>query len=157
MKRRFKRLYRFLFKKHRRKTFVVLGLFFLWYIFCLPRPLFDAPSSLVLQDRDGQLLGARIAEDGQWRFPAADSLPISFVTALLEFEDRRFFRHLGIDPRGLARALVQNIKHRRIVSGGSTISMQVIRMARGNKPRNLWQKLLEMIHGYPPGARLQQA
>ncbi len=145
MKKRFKNLYDFLFQRHRRKTFALLGLLIIWYIFCLPTPLFDTPTSLVLQDEKGQLLGARIAKDGQWRFPTVDSLPENFVTALLEFEDRRFYRHWGVDPRSITRALIQNLRNGQIVSGGSTLSMQVIRMARGRKRRNLWQKAIEMI------------
>ena len=145
MKKQIKSLYHFLFYKHKRKTLGILGVFLIWYAFCLPRPLFDVPTSLVLQDEKGQLLGARIATDGQWRFPTADSLPQNFITALLEFEDRRFFRHWGVDPRSLTRALIQNFRNGEIVSGGSTLSMQVIRMARGQKRRNVWQKLVEMV------------
>ena len=145
MKKRLGQFYRFLFQTHRKKTLVALGLFLLWYAFCLPRPLFDTPTSMVLEDQNGQLLGARIAQDGQWRFPAADSLPEKFVQALLEFEDRRFYRHWGIDPKSIARAIVQNVKNREVVSGGSTISMQVLRMARGRKRRTIPQKLIEMV------------
>lgn len=145
MKKRLRGLYQYLFKQHIRKTLAGLGLLLLWYSFCLPRPLFNTPTSLVLQDAQAQLLGARIATDGQWRFPQIDSLPKNFIEALLEFEDRRFFRHWGVDPRSLTRALVQNVRNGEIVSGGSTLSMQVIRMARGQKSRNVWQKLIEMI------------
>jgi penicillin-binding protein 1C len=115
----------------------------LWFAFCLPSPLFDVPYSRVLEDRNGILLGARVATDGQWRFPRPDSLPPSYVQALIAFEDKRFFSHPGVDPLALARAFQQNLRAGRIVSGGSTISMQVIRMARGNRSRNLWNKFLE--------------
>ncbi|MCB9039703.1 MAG: penicillin-binding protein 1C [Lewinellaceae bacterium] len=100
---------------------------------------------MVLESRQGALLGARIAADGQWRFPEIDSIPSKFEVALIEFEDRRFYYHPGVDPIGLGRALVQNVRSGGIVSGGSTISMQVIRMAKGNPPRTLWQKGLEII------------
>ncbi len=145
MKKRIKSLYHFFFHRHKRKTLACLGISLIWYAFCLPRPLFDTPTSLVLQDEKGQLLGARIATDGQWRFPTVDSLPQNFVTALLEFEDRRFHRHWGVDPRSIIRALVQNLRNGEIVSGGSTLSMQVIRMARGQRRRTVWQKGIEMI------------
>lgn len=135
----------FLAKKHPRKTMAVVGIALLWYAFCLPRPLFDAPTCMVLESRRGGLLGARIAADGQWRFPEIDSLPFKFEAALLEFEDRRFYFHPGVDPVGLGRALVQNVRSGGIVSGGSTITMQVIRMARGNPPRTIWQKGIETI------------
>ncbi|KAA3635051.1 MAG: penicillin-binding protein 1C [Bacteroidetes bacterium] len=114
------------------------------YLFSLPRQLFDNPTCMVLEDKDGNLLGARIAGDGQYRFPPGDSIPMKFEQSLIEFEDRRFYRHPGVDPRGLARAVVQNIKNKRIVSGGSTLSMQVIRMSRGKKRRSVLQKLIEI-------------
>ncbi|MEM1217676.1 MAG: penicillin-binding protein 1C [Bacteroidota bacterium] len=101
--------------------------------------------SFVLEDRQGQLLGARIAADGQWRFPAPDSIPWKFERAILEFEDRRFYRHPGVDLRGVGRALIQNIRNRKVVSGASTITMQTIRLARGPRTRSIWQKLLETI------------
>ena len=123
----------------------ILSVLLVWYAFALPKPLFQTPYSLVLEDQQGQLLGARIASDGQWRFPLIDTLPERFVQALTEFEDRRFFSHTGVDLYGLARAARQNLANRRIVSGGSTLSMQVIRLARQPEHRSLWQKLIEML------------
>lgn len=123
---------------------MILSLGFIGYIFCLPKPLFKAPYSVVLEDQQGQLLAARIAEDGQWRFPALDTLPEKFSKALVLFEDQRFNKHIGIDFRAIFRALQQNIRSGDIVSGASTLSMQVIRMARGPRRRNIWNKLVEM-------------
>ncbi|MCC7246070.1 MAG: penicillin-binding protein 1C [Saprospiraceae bacterium] len=131
-------------KKHPRKT-AALSFFLLLWLFCLPRPLFQEPFSTVLEARDGELLGARITDDGQWRFPPPDSLPSKYVDCLIEFEDRRFRWHPGIDPLSMARAMWLNMSQARVVSGGSTITMQVIRMARSNPPRNLWQKFVEMF------------
>ncbi len=145
LKERIKRLYHFLFRQHRRKTFAGLAVLVLAYAFCLPRPLFNQPTCMVLEDYAGNLLGARIAADGQWRFPQADSIPEKFSRAIVEFEDHRFWYHPGIDPVSLARAIGQNLRSGRVVSGGSTLTMQVIRMARGNKSRNLWQKFIEAI------------
>ena len=119
--------------------------FLLWYAFCLPRPLFDAPLSVVLESRSGQLLNARIAADEQWRFPPPDTIPDRFKAALLTFEDQRFYQHPGFDPIGLGRALLQNLRAGSIVSGGSTISMQVIRMAQGNPPRTFLRKAQEIV------------
>lgn len=140
-----KSVYHLLVKKHPRVSAAAVGLALLAYAFCLPRPLFDAPTCMVLESREGQLLGARIAADGQWRFPEIDSVPHKFEAALLEFEDRRFYYHPGVDPVGLGRALLQNIRSGGVVSGGSTLSMQVIRMARNNPPRTLWQKAVEIV------------
>ena len=114
-----------------------------FWLFCLPRDLFKGtPYSSVVLSRDGELLGARIADDQQWRFPPEDHVPERFAKALVEFEDRRFRFHPGVDPIALCRALWQNVSGHRVVSGGSTITMQVIRMSRGRE-RNLWQKFVE--------------
>ncbi len=115
-----------------------------WYLFALPAPLFDAPSSTALEDKQGRLLNARIASDGQWRFPEQDSLPEKYVQAVLTFEDKRFFSHPGIDPFAIARAIRENISQKKIVSGASTLTMQVIRLSREGKPRNYFQKITEM-------------
>lgn len=124
---------------------IAAGAFLLLWLFCLPQNLFEYTLySTVVIDRNGRLLGARIADDGQWRFPQGDSLPQKFVTALIEFEDRTFYRHIGVSPKALARAAVQNIKGGRVVSGGSTLTMQVIRLSR-QRPRTLWQKIVEIF------------
>ncbi|MCX7031503.1 MAG: transglycosylase domain-containing protein, partial [Spirochaetes bacterium] len=113
--------------------------------FCLPSRLFDVPYSTVLLDRDGRLLGASIAADGQWRFPADRDLPAKFVQALVIREDRRFFRHPGVDPLAVIRAIVSNVRRGEVVSGASTITMQVIRLSRGTPPRTLGEKAVEAV------------
>ena len=116
-----------------------------WFLFCLPKDIFKGTTySTVVTDRNGELLGARIASDGQWRFPPSDTVPEKFKTALIEFEDRWFTFHPGVNPVAVARAAAGNIKAGRVTSGGSTITMQVIRMSRG-KERTLRQKLVESI------------
>ena len=122
--------------------FLVCGLL---YAFSLPKPLFDVPLSVVLEDQNGRLMGARIAADGQWRFPLLDSVPEKFAISLISFEDKRFWTHPGVDVRALGRAMGQNLRNGRIVSGGSTLSMQIIRLARGNRSRNVVQKFIEII------------
>lgn len=115
-----------------------------WYIFCLPSPLFDVPYSTVVSDRNGELLGARIADDQQWRFPTVDSVPDKYKTCLIEFEDQYFKYHWGINPGSIFRAIKQNFSHRRIVSGASTITMQTIRLAR-KENRTFGEKFIEMV------------
>ncbi len=122
--------------------FVIIVLIFL--LIPIPDQLFDHPYATVLVSKDGGLLGARIADDGQWRFPPVDSLPENYIKCLLQFEDRHFYKHPGINLFSIARAVRQNIKAKRIVSGGSTITMQIARMAMGNKPRTISQKLIEV-------------
>src|SRR5262245_15460160 len=103
-----------------------------WYCFALPHNLFQRSYSTVLRDRTGQLLTATIAADGQWRFPAAAAVPQKFARAIIAYEDKRFYSHPGIDVLALARAMRQNVDARKIVSGGSTLSMQVIRLSKDN-------------------------
>lgn len=131
------------FRRHPVKATALVLLFISW-LFCLPNPLFDSPLSVVLEDRNGDLLGARIATDGQWRFPAIEKVPEKYAACVVTYEDKRFWRHPGIDPFSLGRAFWLNVKHKRVVSGGSTLSMQVIRLSRGNPPRTIWEKLLEI-------------
>lgn len=130
-----------------RKRLLLLSLFgfFVWYINCLPDQLFNDPTSTVLLDRDGNLLGAKIADDGQWRFESKESIPEKFEACILEFEDRQFYRHYGISIKGIGRALSQNIKNKKVVSGGSTITMQLARITRKNPSRTVFEKILEMI------------
>ncbi len=118
------------------------ALLFWW--FRLPSPLFSDPTSTVIESRNGELLGAHIAADGQWRFPQVDAVPEKYKTCVLAFEDRHFYYHPGVNPVSLGRALVQNIRNGRVVSGGSTITMQLIRLSRKGRPRTIWQKLIEM-------------
>ena len=110
-----------------------------------PFPRFSVPMSTVVEAVDGTLLGARIADDGQWRFPGFDSVPYKFEKAILTFEDRYFYFHPGINPVSVVRALISNIKAGRVVSGGSTITMQVARISRGNRSRTYPEKILEML------------
>ncbi|MCG6187044.1 penicillin-binding protein 1C [Maribellus maritimus] len=132
-----------------KRKLVIIGslaaILFIAFFFVVPRPLFNQPFSTVVEASDGSLLGARIAADEQWRFPALDSVPEKYEKCLLQFEDQYFYVHPGINPVALARALFQNIKSGKIVSGGSTITMQVCRMARGERPRSVKNKIIEMI------------
>ena len=131
----------------RRRTIVliILGILLAGWLFCLPKDLFKGtPYATVVADRNGELLGARIADDGQWRFPPCDTVPSRYAAALIQFEDRYFRWHPGVNPAALARAVWSNLKAGRVVSGGSTITMQVIRLSRG-KERTLWQKMVEAI------------
>jgi penicillin-binding protein 1C len=115
------------------------------YYFCLPKNLFSDPFATVLNASNGEMMSARIAKDGQWRFPMTDSLPPNYESALLHFEDKHFYSHPGVDPFAFGRAMVQNIENGRIVSGGSTISMQVIRLYRKGKSRSFFEKLIEIV------------
>jgi penicillin-binding protein 1C len=121
---------------------LVLGV---WFWRCLPEPLFSEPMSSVLLARDGTLLGATIAADQQWRFPLRERVAEKFAAALVTYEDKRFWHHPGVDPLALARAARMNLGGGAVRSGGSTITMQVIRLARRNPRRTYGEKLVEML------------
>lgn len=135
--------------KWRSKRFVALTsallLVCVWYYLALPDTLFHDPYSTVLEASDGSLLSASIAGDGQWRFPEGDTVHHKFATALVAFEDKRFFNHVGFDPIAIGKALQQNIRSGKVVRGGSTITMQLIRLSRKGQPRTVLEKLYELI------------
>lgn len=132
--------------KHLKRTFICsfIGLSIYW-IFCLPSSFFILPTSTVIESSNGELLSATIAKDGQWRFPLMDSVPQKFKECIIQFEDRTFESHVGISARAIGRAIQQNIKHQRIVSGGSTITMQTVRLMRKNPSRTFFEKLKEVF------------
>ncbi|MET0280833.1 MAG: penicillin-binding protein 1C [Steroidobacteraceae bacterium] len=128
---------------------LLLGSAAFWWM--LPRPLFREPFSAVLLARDGSLLGARIAADGQWRFPELAAVPQRFALALMHYEDPRFRHHPGIDPLAVARAMRSNWRAQRVVSGASTLTMQLARQIiqqDGTRRRGYlakaWQALLAL-------------
>ncbi|MCD0489989.1 penicillin-binding protein 1C [Pedobacter sp. MC2016-14] len=115
-----------------------------WFWFCLPAKLFVSPTSYVIEASNGQLLSASIAKDGQWRFPAASAVPDKFIKCITAFEDKRFYSHIGVDPLAMIRAIRVNLRAKAVVSGGSTLSMQVIRLSR-KENRTLGQKFIELL------------
>jgi penicillin-binding protein 1C len=136
-------------KSYLKKPKVIVSLFFLFVLtlifwFCLPKPLFNSPTSYVIDDDQGQLLGASIANDGQWRFPYNADVPEKFKQCIITFEDKRFEHHPGFDIVAFSRAIKQNLSSKKVSSGGSTITMQVIRLATKHK-RNIWNKLKEIF------------
>ncbi len=117
----------------------------IWFWLSLPSKLFNAPTSFVITDKDGNLLNASIASDGQWRFPFNPSVPEKFAKCITTFEDKRFYYHPGIDPIALTRAIKQNVSSKKTVSGGSTLTMQVIRLYKQNNKRSILNKISESI------------
>jgi penicillin-binding protein 1C len=141
---RLKAVTRFLIRRKRYLLItLLLGGIFFWR--SLPSELFSTPYSTVLLDRSGELIGASIAADGQWRFPPQEVLPEKFMRAVTLYEDRHFFRHPGVDLMAVGRAAWKNLRSQRIVSGASTLTMQVIRLSRRRHSRTLWEKLKEMV------------
>jgi penicillin-binding protein 1C len=129
---------------HKIKLLVITGLL-VWFAFCLPSELFNTPYCTVVEDRDNQLLSATIAADGQWRFPEIDKVPVKFEESILLFEDEYFYNHLGVNPISLVKALIANVKNGGVKRGGSTLTMQVIRLSRENRGRTIFEKLKELF------------
>lgn len=141
----FKKLKRF-FKKYKIPIGFITAIFLIWYLFfSLPRPLFKAETSTILYSEDNRLLGATISKDEQWRFPVSDSVPKRFEVCITQFEDAYFRKHPGVNPVSLFRAFRQNSSSGSVKSGGSTITMQTIRLAKQNPKRTYWQKFIEII------------
>lgn len=134
------------FRTNKKRSFLIIAFSVLiWFVFCLPSPLFDDPYSTLLNDSQGKMLAAQIAEDGQWRFPSPDSVPEKFEKCIIYFEDQYYYFHLGVNPVSMGKALISNLKAHKIVRGGSTLTIQLIRLSRKNKERSIWEKLIECI------------
>lgn len=128
------------------KLLFLLLIIFLTLLIFIPIPSFeDNAYATVLESSDGSLLGARIAQDGQWRFPPEDTVAEKFKQALVYFEDEYFYWHPGFNPVSIWKALIQNIRAGEIKRGGSTISMQVARLYRSNRPRTISEKAIELF------------
>lgn len=131
--------------KRNPKKSAVFFILLLVYYFSLPRVLFDSPYATVIESSEGELLAAKIARDGQWRFPAQDSVPEKFKKCLVYFEDEHFYHHPGFNPVAMVKAFQQNRSAGRVVRGGSTLTQQVIRLSRQNKKRTYFEKAIEIV------------
>ena len=112
-----------------------------------PAPLGrDLEVSTLVLDRNGKLLRAYLTSEGRWRLPATrDQVDPRYLDALLTYEDKRFYHHRGVDPLGMTRAAFQLVTHGRIVSGGSTLTMQVARLLEPRQERSLDAKLRQAV------------
>jgi penicillin-binding protein 1C len=109
-------------------------------------PDLSVPTSTLVLDRNGRLLRPFTVAGGRWRLPIALSdLDPTYLAMLLACEDRRFHDHRGVDPRALVRAGVQLLANGRIVSGGSTITMQVARLLDGRSTRHTGGKVQQVL------------
>lgn len=130
-----------------------------WLDRAFPPPLDGiGPNSAEMQDVDGQLLRAFTTPEGRWRLKtsASDVDPL-LIRMVIAYEDRRFYQHSGLDPLALGRAAMQLIRHGRIVSGASTLSMQVARLIEPRKARSFPVKLLQMARAVQIERRLSKA
>ncbi len=119
-----------------------------WWITSLgPAPRIDRLEfSTVVVDREGRLLRPYATVDGRWRLPATiESVDLRYLDLLSAYEDRRFRSHFGVDPLALARAALQWLGSGHIVSGGSTLTMQVARLLEPRLERSVASKLRQMV------------
>ncbi|WP_242203124.1 penicillin-binding protein 1C [Aestuariivivens insulae] len=131
--------------KHHKIKSAIIAMLLITYYFCLPKQLFNAPTATVITSKNNELLGAQIANDGQWRFPHNDSLPEKFKTCIIQFEDEYFYKHPGFNPISIFKALRENLKSGTVKRGGSTITQQVIRLSRKGQQRTYLEKFKELI------------
>ncbi len=122
----------------------------------LPEALITPPSQVV-RGADGTVLHAFLSDDEQWRVPVLlDEVDPAYIDALLRFEDKRFASHLGVDGLAVLRAAGLNVSSRRVVSGGSTITMQLVRLLEP-RPRTLRSKVVESARAVQLELRLSKA
>ena len=111
-----------------------------------PPQIADLPLSVVVLDRDERLLRAFTSRDDKWRLPVdLDGVDPLYLKMLLSFEDKRFYQHHGIDSRALVRSVVQRVRNGRIVSGGSTLTMQVARLLDETPTKSLKRKYEQFL------------
>jgi penicillin-binding protein 1C len=118
----------------------------LWVASLGPAPLGrDLSFSTMVVDRHGQLLRPYTNDEGRWRLPATrEAVDPRFLAMLLAYEDKRFHDHRGVDPWALGRAASQLVFNGRIVSGASTLTMQVARLLEPRSERSFLAKLRQM-------------
>src|ERR1700737_1658415 len=127
---------------------MLAGVFAAWVISLGPLPLAQARQfSATGVDRNGKLLRGNAMADGRWRLPvnAKAIVDPGYLDLLLSYEDRRFRSHIGVDPLALGRAALQWLTRGHIVSGGSTITMQLARLMEPRRGRAVYAKLRQIV------------
>ena len=122
-------------------------------------PLMDKLSDLSVEisDREGRLLRAYRAESGHWRLLAnLDAVDPEYIDLLLAYEDKRFWQHVGVDPLAVMRATWQFVSNGRIVSGASTITMQLARLLEPRERRTFAAKIYQMVRALQLERRLSK-
>lgn len=127
---------------------VITGAVASWIVSLGPLPLANAREvSTTVLDRNGKLLRAFAMADGRWRLPvdATTDVDPGYLNLLLGYEDQRFYSHIGVDPLALGRAALQLLTRGHIISGGSTITMQLARLIEPRRQRSIYAKLHQMV------------
>jgi penicillin-binding protein 1C len=127
---------------------IAASAFAIWVVSLGPLPLAQAREvSTAIVDRNGKLLRSYAMADGRWRLPvdARTGVDPGYLKLLLAYEDRRFYSHEGVDPLALGRAAFQLVSRGHIVSGGSTITMQLARLMEPRRERSVYAKLRQVV------------
>jgi penicillin-binding protein 1C len=121
------------------------------YVYSLGRPPLgkDLETSHIVLDREGKLLRAYATSEGRWRLPATvKDVDPRFLKLLFAYEDKRFYEHDGVDPLALGRAAFQFVTSGHIVSGASTLTMQIARLLEPREHRSLGAKLRQITRAF---------
>jgi penicillin-binding protein 1C len=127
---------------------ITTAVFAAWVVSLGPTPLAAAQQvSTTVVDRNGKLLRAYAMADGRWRLPvdAKTDVDPGYLKLLLAYEDKRFYSHDGVDLLALSRAALQLVTRGHIVSGGSTITMQLARLMEPRRERSVYAKLHQIV------------
>src|ERR1700681_3088629 len=138
----------------------IVGVFAAWVVSLGPLPLAPARQvSTTIVDRNGKLLRAYAMADGRWRLPveARHNVDPGYLKLLLAYEERRFYSHAGVDPLALGRAAFQLVTRGHIVSGGSTITMQLSRWMEPRREHSGYAKLRQMVRALEIERQLTKA
>jgi penicillin-binding protein 1C len=128
-------------------SFVIVFLFSL-VLFPFPSEKLNPIPSTIILDKDNKILRVTLAPDEMWRIPInSEEISLSLKKAVLAYEDRHFYYHLGINPISIFRSLIANSKAGKIVQGGSTITMQIARLMEP-KPRTVKNKIVEIFRAH---------
>ena len=114
-------------------------------LMCIPVPKYLPDYSATLLDKNKELISAVVSRTEQWHLPLDEEIPEVLSEAIILYEDEYFYWHPGINPVSIIRSFYLNTKHKKIKRGGSTLTMQVMRMRNGRKSRNYRNKLYESI------------
>lgn len=126
---------------------ILFSLFGLFLLFdrLFPLPIKSLKPTQTILAEDGSPLWRFADQNGIWRYPLTlDEVPDYYIEALITYEDKMFYKHWGIDPTAIARASWQNLTNKRIISGGSTLSMQVARLIEPHD-RTIFGKLNQVF------------
>jgi len=134
---------------------ITLGTALAWVVPLPERLSYEA--SVSVRDAEGEMLHVFLAPDGRWRIPVAlGDVDSAYLEALLRFEDKRFKAHFGVDLVAILRAIRLNLSQGKVVSGASTISMQLVRLVEP-RPRTLRSKVVEVFRAMQFEARMSKA